>query len=76
MTDTDLPNFSDANDAPGAMPMRIYAVVAGDTLAKIAEHVYGDASLWTLIFEANKDILRDPSRVRPGQKLKIPPRLG
>ncbi len=33
---------------------------------------YGDASLYTKIFDANKDVLKDPDLVRVGQKLGIP----
>lgn len=52
----------------------VYVVQPGDTLSKIAKQVYGQASLWTIIFEANRDILSDPARIRVGQALKIPPR--
>ena len=49
-----------------------YVVKAGDTLSKIAEKYYGDASLYTKIFQANRDLLSDPNKIRPGQKLRIP----
>ena len=49
-----------------------HEVVKGDTLSKIAEKYYGDASLFTQIFEANKDILTDPNLIRVGQKPRIP----
>ena len=50
-----------------------YHVVAkGDTLGKIAEKFYGDSSLYKSIFEANKDQLKDPNKIFPGQKLRIP----
>jgi len=51
-----------------------YTVQPGDTLSLIARQAYGDAQLWRIIFEANQDILNDPSRLRPGQVLKIPPK--
>jgi nucleoid-associated protein YgaU len=56
---------------PAAAP-RIHEVVAGDTLSKIAKQVYGDASKYPKIFEANRDQLNDPNLIKPGQKLKIP----
>lgn len=56
---------------PAAAP-RIHEVVAGDTLSKIAKQVYGDASKYPKIFEANRDQLSDPNLIKPGQKLKIP----
>ena len=49
-----------------------HEVVKGDTLSKIAEKFYGDASLYPQIFEANKDILTDPNKIQIGQKLRIP----
>ena len=47
-------------------------VKKGDTLWKIAEHYYGDGSLYAKIFEANRDILNDPNVIKVGQKLRIP----
>ncbi len=49
-----------------------HEVVKGDTLSKIAEKYYGDPSLYPQIFEANKDILKDPNLIKIGQKLRIP----
>jgi len=49
-----------------------YTVVAGDSLSKIAKHVYGDGNDWKRIFEANRDLLHDPDRIFPGQVLRIP----
>jgi len=53
---------------------KVYVVKSGDSLSKIAKAEYGDASAWNRIFEANKDILKDPDKIQPGQKLKIPPK--
>jgi nucleoid-associated protein YgaU len=49
-----------------------YTVVAGDSLSKIAKREYGDANLWKRIYEANRDIIKDPDLIHPGQTLKIP----
>ncbi len=49
-----------------------HEVKSGETLSKIAQHYYGDASLYPKIFEANKDVLKDPNLIRIGQKLRIP----
>ena len=51
---------------------RSYTVEKGDTLSHIAKAHYGRASKWRAIFEANRDILDDPDRIKPGQVLKIP----
>jgi nucleoid-associated protein YgaU len=51
---------------------RTYTVASGDNLSKIAKRFYGDANQWKRIFEANRDIIKDPDLIRPGQTLKIP----
>jgi len=51
---------------------RTYVVVRGDSLSKIAQREYGDANKWRTIYEANKDIIKDPDLIYPGQQLKIP----
>lgn len=61
------PGGSDQYDAT-----QYHEVVKGDTLWKIAEKYYGDGNLYTNIFEANKDILKDPNVIKIGQKLRIP----
>jgi len=49
-----------------------HEVKKGETLSKIAQQYYGDASLYPKIFEANRDVLKDPNLIRIGQKLRIP----
>jgi nucleoid-associated protein YgaU len=49
-----------------------HVVQKGETLSKIAQQYYGDASLYPKIFEANRDVLKDPNLIRIGQKLRIP----
>ena len=49
-----------------------YVVQKGDTLSKIAKDHYGKSSKYHAIFEANKDILKDPDKIFPGQELKLP----
>jgi nucleoid-associated protein YgaU len=48
-------------------------VKKGDTLSKIAGQEYGDASEWRRIFDANRDKIKDPDLIHPGQELTIPP---
>jgi nucleoid-associated protein YgaU len=58
---------------PAAAPApRTYTVAAGDNLSKIAKKFYGDANQWKRIFEANRDTLKNPDLIHPGQVLKIP----
>jgi len=49
-----------------------YTVKAGDTLSKIAKEKLGDANAYHEIFNANRDQLSDPDKIKPGQVLKIP----
>jgi nucleoid-associated protein YgaU len=51
---------------------KTYTVQAGDTLSKIAKDHLGNANAYMKIFEANKDQLTDPDKIKPGQVLKIP----
>lgn len=51
---------------------KTYTVKAGDTLSKIAKEHLGDANAYTKIFNANKDQLSDPDKIKPGQVLKLP----
>ena len=49
-----------------------YTVVRGDWLSKIAKKFYGDAKKWDVIFDANKEVIKDPDLIYPGQQLRIP----
>jgi nucleoid-associated protein YgaU len=49
-----------------------YSVKSGDTLSKISKQFYGDANKYMKIFDANRDTLSDPDKIKPGQVLKIP----
>jgi nucleoid-associated protein YgaU len=51
---------------------RTYTVKSGDTLSKIAKEHLGDANAYKKIFDANRDQLSDPDKIKPGQILKIP----
>ena len=78
MPSTKKPDFSNvvggsSSTAPKpAGAEKTYTVVANDNLTKIAKKLYGDANKWRVIYEANQDQLKDPDKIRPGQKLKIP----
>ena len=49
-----------------------YTVVSGDTLSGIAKKFLGNANAYMDIFNANRDQLTDPDKIKPGQVLKIP----
>jgi len=52
--------------------VEFYEIVSGDTLGGIAKRYYGSASKYTRIHEANKELIPDPNKIYPGQKIKIP----
>ena len=58
--------------APAAAASRTYTVKPGDTLSGIAKDQLGDANAYMKIFEANRDQLSDPNKIKPGQVLKLP----
>ena len=79
------PNFSDLTadiQAPAAAAAaaaagspsssRTYTVQPGDSLSKISQQFYGSANQYMKIFEANKDKLADPDKVKAGMQLVIP----
>jgi len=53
-------------------PGRIAIIQPGDHLWKIARQRYGSGFQFTLIYEANKDQIRDPDLIYPGQIFTLP----
>ena len=51
---------------------RFHEVAKGDTLTALAKKYYGNANQYTKIFDANKDQLKDPDKIKVGQRLRIP----
>jgi nucleoid-associated protein YgaU len=63
---------SGAGESASTVAETTYTVKSGDTLSKIAKDKLGDANAYMDIFNANKDQLSDPDKIKPGQVLKIP----
>jgi LysM repeat protein len=61
-----------AAGGPATKPPETYTVKAGDSLSKIAKEHLGNANAYMAIFNANRDILTDPDKIRPGMVLKLP----
>lgn len=59
---------------PKKPPVSRYTVANGETLWTIAARrdIYVDALLWPLIYKANRDQIKDPRQIYPGQVLNIP----
>jgi len=71
--DSSLPQpQQEAAGSSGGGTGRTYTVKSGDSLSKIAKEMYGDATAYNRIFEANRDKLDDPNKIFPGQELVIP----
>jgi nucleoid-associated protein YgaU len=49
-----------------------YIIQKGDTLSKIAKQYYGDANKYPVIFEANREVIKNADLIFPGQKIRIP----
>lgn len=49
-----------------------HVVQPGDTLWAIAKKYYGNGNQYTKIFNANKDKIKNPNLIYPGQQLVIP----
>ena len=56
---------------PGAAP-RTYVVREGDTLASISRKFYKSSGRWKKIREANRSVIEDPAKLKPGMTLTIP----
>jgi nucleoid-associated protein YgaU len=68
---------ADQLDAPPATEaeqhVSFYEIQKGDTLWAIAKSHYGDGNRYDQIFEANREVIKDPDLIFPGQKIRIPP---
>ncbi len=59
--------------APAAAPKtEYYTIESGDTLSKIADRFYGDPQKYQELFEANREVIQDPDKIYPGQKIRVP----
>lgn len=59
--------------APVAAPATTYYTIEkGDTLSKIANRFYGDPQKYHDLFDANREVIQDPDKIYPGQKIRIP----
>lgn len=58
-----------ANMPPGAI-----TVVKGNSLWRLARNTYGEGTMYTLIFEANKEQIKDADLIYPGQVFNLPPK--
>jgi nucleoid-associated protein YgaU len=57
---------------PQTEEVEYYVIEKGDTLSAIAKRFYGNANKYPRIFEANREVIKDPDLIFPGQKIRIP----
>lgn len=69
VTDVDVSGLEAPDPDDGVV---YYTVESGDTLSKIAKEYLGDAMAYPTIFEANREVIKDPDLIYPGQKIRIP----
>jgi len=65
----------DKKEAAGKTPTgksRTYVVRDGDTLASISRKFYKSSGHWKKIRDANRDVVENPAKLKPGQTLTIP----
>ncbi|MET0009071.1 MAG: peptidoglycan-binding protein LysM [Candidatus Thiodiazotropha sp. 6PLUC9] len=64
---------ADAVNAPEQLAkVEYYTIESGDTLSAIAKQFLGKGSDYPKIFEANREVIKDPNLIYPGQKIRIP----
>ena len=64
---------SDAVNAPATTEkIEYYEIASGDTLSAVAKKYYGKSSAYVRIFEANREVIKDPGKIYVGQKIRIP----
>jgi LysM repeat protein len=59
-------------EEPTVVSFEKYTVAKNDTLQKISKKFYGTTKKWMKIYNANKNVLRGPDKLYPGQTLNIP----
>jgi nucleoid-associated protein YgaU len=57
---------------PQTAEVDFHVIEKGETLSALAKHYYGDGNAYNRIVEANREVIKDPDLIFPGQKLRIP----
>jgi len=57
---------------PQPAPVEYYIIQKGDSLSAIAKRYYGNAKDYPRIFDANREVIKNPDLIYPGQKIRIP----
>ncbi len=65
-------NADELNAPSSEQKVEYYEIQKGDTLWAIAKRFLGNGSKYPEIFEANREVIKDPDLIYPGQKIRIP----
>ena len=57
---------------PQQAQVEYYVIQKGDSLSAIAKRYYGKAGDYPRIFDANREVIKNPDLIYPGQKIRIP----
>lgn len=68
----DFSDVTSGSSSTAPASAQTYTVKSGDSLSKIAKHLYGNASDWHKIYDANRDKIKNPDLIQPGWVLTIP----
>lgn len=71
-TTASVQNTRPTDNSPAPSTNKTYTVQKGDCLWNIAKKFYGNGSKYTVIYNANKDKIKNPNLIYPGQVLTIP----
>ncbi len=71
MARVEIPFTLDPSQAD--MPPGSVTVVKGNSLWRIARRVYGEGTMYTQIYAANTDQIKNPDLIYPGQVFSVPP---
>ena len=58
-------------EEPADQNVEFYVIEKGDTLWAIAQKYLGNGNKYTKIFEDNREVIKDPDLIYPGQKIRI-----
>ena len=65
-------NAEEVSAPTQTIEVQYYEIKKGDSLWKIAKTVYGNGNDYPKIFEANREVIKDPDLIFPGQMIRIP----
>ncbi|MCU0559920.1 MAG: peptidoglycan-binding protein LysM [Desulfobacterales bacterium] len=65
-------NIDQLQAPPVKAKVEYYVIKKGDTLSAIAKQFYGKPNDYPKIFEANREVIKNPDLIFPGQKIRIP----